>query len=247
MAKECFCGCGRKVPFGRKRITNVLGRQLASDIELFEGSIARTPDPEHDDELRRLIATGVPLRDKLRDVIHGTLDRDDFPREEGKRWLEEANEHRKRMAMQMVDADFAGWSGVEQSQLLRAGVAAPATIVDVADTGMTINDNPRVELTLRVVPGDGTEPFDLRRKMVVSRVKLPHVGERLTVFYDPDDPSKFTFKNEDAVDGDAAADGDAVAEPDPVDQIARLADLHAKGALSDAEFAEAKQRLLADL
>jgi Short C-terminal domain len=249
MAKECFCGCGRDVPFGRKRVTNMLGHQVTGDIALFEGSIARTPDPEHDADLRRLIATGIPLRDKLREVIHGTLDRDDFPREEGKRWLEEANEHRKRMAMQMVDADFAGWNGVEQSQLLRAGIAAPATIVDVADTGTTINESPRVELTLRVEPSDGTEPFELRRKLVVSRVKLPHVGERLTVFYDRDDPTKFTFKNEDAVDRDAEAEATAAtaAEPDPVDQIARLAELHAKGALSDAEFTEAKQRLLADL
>ena len=118
MAKKCFCGCGRTVPFGRKRITNMLGDQLTKDIALFEGSIERTPDPEHDGELRRLIATGIPLRDKLREVVHGTLDRDDFPRDEGKRWLEEANEHRKRMAMQMVETDFAGWhaAGAEFAQ-----------------------------------------------------------------------------------------------------------------------------------
>lgn len=202
MAKKCFCGCGRKVPLGRKRITNMLGDQLAKDVALFRGSVERTPDPEHDAELRRLVATGIPLRDKLRDVIHGTLDRDDYPRDEGKRWLEEANEHRKRMAMQMVEADFAGWNGHEQSQLLRTGMAAPGTITDVADTGATINESPRVELTVRVTPGDGTEPFDLRRKLIVSRVKVPRVGERMTVFYDPDDLSRFTFQNEDAVDGD---------------------------------------------
>ena len=243
MAKKCFCGCGRTVPFGRKRIANSLGDQMRKDIELFKGSVERTPDPEHDADLRRLIATGIPLRDKLRDILHGTLDRDDYPRDQGQAWLKEAIQHRKRMATQMIEADFAGWSALEQSQLLRTGAAAPATIVDVSDTGMSINDNPRVELTLRVTPSDGTEPFDLRRKLVASRVKLPRVGERLTVFYDPDDLSKFTFKNDDVVDGDGASTKAA----DPVDQISRLHDLHRQGALSEEEFAEAKQRLLADL
>jgi hypothetical protein len=254
MAKECFCGCGREVPFGRKRITNMLGREVAGDVELFQGSIERTPDPEHDGDLRRLIATGIPLRDKLRDVVHGTLDRDDFPREEGQAWMKEANEHKKRMADQMIDADFAGWDAFKQSHLLRAGVAAQGEIVDVADTGMTVNDDPRVELTLRVWPPDGGQSFDLKRRLVVSRVKLPRVGERMTVFYNAEDPSEFTFRNEDAVDGDgalaaagAAPGTGAAAAPDPVEQIARLADLHARGALSDAEFADAKQKLLADL
>jgi Short C-terminal domain len=247
MAKKCFCGCGRTVPFGRKRITNLLGRELTDDVALFEGSIERMPDPQHDGDLRRLIATGAPLRDKLRDVIHGTLDRDDFPREEGQAWLKEANEHKKHMATQMIGADFAGWSTYRQSHLLRTGVAAPATIIDVRDTGASVNDNPRVELVLRVSPADGTEPFELRRKLVVSRVQVPRAGERLTIFYDPDEPTNFTFKNEDAVDGDASVAAAAAPEPDPVDQIAKLADLHEKGALSDAEFSEAKQRLLADL
>jgi len=246
MAKECFCGCGRKVPFGRKRITNMLGREVTEVITLFEGSVARTPDPTHDDDLRRLIATGGPLRDKLQQVIHGTLDRDDFPREEGRAWLKEANEHRKRMAEQMIDADFAGWKAWEQSELLRTGVAAPGTIIDVGDTGTTINEQPRVELTVRVEPSDGAQPFELTRKLVVSRLKIPRVGERLTVFYDRDDPSKFTFKNSDVAD-DHAAPAAAPAEPDPVEQIAKLADLHAAGALTDTEFAEAKQRLLDDL
>ena len=128
MAKKCFCGCGRKVPFGRKRIANMLGEQLSKDIELFQGSIERTPDPSHDRELERLVRTGVPLRDKLADLIHGTIDRDDYPRGEGQAWLKEANEHRKRLAMEMVEADYAGWDAHEQSHLLRAGVAAPAWI-----------------------------------------------------------------------------------------------------------------------
>src|SRR3712207_7021976 len=70
MAKECFCGCGRKVPFGRKRIANTLGHRLSDDIAHFQGAVDRTPDPEHDADLRRLVATGIPLRDKLAALVH---------------------------------------------------------------------------------------------------------------------------------------------------------------------------------
>lgn len=245
MAKECFCGCGRKVPFGRKRIANMLGQRLAEDIELFRGAVERTPDPEHDADLRRLVVTGEPLRDKLREVVHGTLDRSEYPRDQGKHWLEEANEHRERLAMETVHADFSGWNAIEQSLLLRTGVAAPAQIIDVADTSWTVNDDPRVELTVRVSPPDGSAPFELKRKLLVSRVKIPRAGERLTVYYDPDDPSKFTFRNADVADDEPAEAG--AGAPDPVDQIARLAELHESGALSDAEFADAKKRLLEDL
>jgi len=246
MAKTCFCGCGRKVPFGRKRITNMLGRQLTDDIQLFQGAVERTPDPEHDHDLRRLITTGIPLRDKLRDVLHGTLDRNDYPKQEGATWLKEAEKHRTRMAMEAAKGDYAGWSGHKQSQLVRSGIAAPARIVDVTDTGTTLNDDPRVKITLKVEPPDGAAPFELVRKMLVSRVNVPRAGERVTVYYDPDDPSEFTFRNADVTDGDSnGATGDD--DRDPLEQIARLAELHNQGALTEAEFAEAKQRLLADL
>jgi hypothetical protein len=244
MASECFCGCGRKVPFGRKRVTNLLGARLEQDIEMFQGSIERTPDPAHDADLDRLVTTGAPLRDKLRDVVHGTLDRDDYPREDGRRWLEEAGEHRKRLAMQAVVGDFAGWSGHTKALLLRTGIAAPAVVADVRDTGTTINDSPRVELTLRVQPA-GEEPFELKRKLMVSRVKIPRVGEPLTVFYDADDRSRFTFANDDVVDGDVG--GTAAPGLDPVEQIARLAKLRNAGVLSEDEFAQGKARLLAGL
>ena len=198
--------------------------------------------PEHDAELRRLVATGAPLRDKLREVVHGTLDRKDFPREDGKRWLEEAGVHRDRMAMHMArQEDFVGWSGLDQAVLVNSGVEAPATVADVVDTGTTINEQPRVLLVLRVDGPDGT--FELRRKVTVSRVKVPRIGERVTVYYDPKDPSNFTFRHGDLADDEQAP---AVAA-DPVDQIARLADMHERGMLSEDEFAQAKQRLLADL
>lgn len=241
MARYCFCGCGRDVPFGRKRVANMLGARMSEDIALFQGSIERAPDPVHDAELRQLVATGTPLRDKLREVVHGTLDRKEFPKDEGKRWLDQAGEHRERMALHMArEEDFIGWNGLDQAVLVNSGVQAPATVVDVVDTGGSVNDQPRATIVLRVDGPDGT--FELRRTVTVSRVRVPRAGERVTVHYDPKDTSNFTFRHSDLTD-------DSPGEPatDPVAQIEKLAEMHERGMLSADEFAAAKQRLIADL
>ena len=242
MASECFCGCGREVPFGRKRAANMVGDRMRQDIALFEGTLERTPDPEHDADLRRLVADGATLRDKLRDVVHGTADRRDYPKDDGKRWLQEAGDHRDRITKRVVqEGDFAGWNALDQAVLAETGVAAPATIIDIRDTGMTVNDQPRALIVFRVDGPDGT--FELSRKVLVSRVTLPRVGERVTVYYDARDSSKFTFRLRDLTDDPIGG----AAPADPVEQLAKLAALHESGALSADEFAAAKQRLLADI
>ena len=164
----------------------------------------------------------------------------------GQRWLEQAQSHAQAPGQKTIQGDYAGWNALKQSELLPHGRrGAGARSSHVADTGMTLNDDPRVELTLRVNPPDGAAPFELKRKVLVSRVNVPRAGERVTIYYDPDDPSEFTFRNADVNDGEAQhASRPAL---DPVEQIAKLADLRDKGALSDDEFARAKQRLLADL
>lgn len=243
MSHECFCGCGREVPFGRKRMTNLMGARFRDDIALFDTALERSPDPDHDADLRRLVASGKPLRDKLRDLVHGTIDRRDYPKDASKRWLDEAGDHRKRLAYQAIDDGFVGWTGLKQAQLVASGESVAARIVDVRDTRVTVNERPRIEITMRA-ERPGREPLEFKRKVLLSRVRLPpQPGERVTVHYDPDDPSKFTFQAADLSDGD----GDEPATPDRVEQIAKLAELRDSGALSDEEFTEAKQRLLADL
>ncbi len=78
-----------------------------------------------------------------------------------------------------------------KQRLEEAGVNAPAQIVAVNDTGMTINNNPRIALTLQVSPTDGTAPFQLSKKVTVSRVSIPRPGDALAVRYDPSDHDNF--------------------------------------------------------
>jgi hypothetical protein len=140
-------------------------------------------------------------------------------------------------------------------------------VIQVQDTGMTINDNPRVNMVFRVEPIDGTPAFDAQKTTTVSRVEIPRQGDRYPVWYDLTDPSntwayatvaddngRATMRQlfGDAANGfvgmgapPAAAAPPAPAAPaDPLDQLSKLADLHAKGALTDEEFAQQKAKLL---
>ncbi len=155
--------------------------------------------------------------------------------------------------------------------LVENGATAVGTITAVRDTGVTMNDNPRVEMMFRIDPLDGSAPFEASKKSTVSRVRIPQPGQRYPVFYDTADPQTFAFieslsdesgralilhKFGDAFGPDAsgigmvavaAAAAPAPAADDPIARIERLQALHTSGALTDAEFAEQKQRILAEM
>jgi len=153
------------------------------------------------------------------------------------------------------------------ANLVENGATAVGTITAVRDTGVTMNDNPRVEMMFRIDPLDGSAPFEASKKSTVSRVRIPQPGQRYPVFYDAADPQTFAFiesladesgralilqKFGDAFGPDASGIGMAAvaaapapAADDPIARIERLQALHTAGALTDAEFAEQKQRILA--
>jgi len=82
--------------------------------------------------------------------------------------------------------------GGKKKKILSEGTQARAVVLNVQDTGMTINDNPRVKLTLQVQP-DGQVPFEVTKKQTVSRVSIPRVGDEYLVRYDPADPNNVEF------------------------------------------------------
>jgi hypothetical protein len=101
----------------------------------------------------------------------------------------------------------------KKKNILMNGAQARAVVARVDDTGMTINNNPRVKLTLQVQP-DGDVPFEVTKKMTVSRLNIPSIGTTIWVRYDPDDKSKVEIdqaKNDEAgaSAAPAAAAGDA--------------------------------------
>jgi hypothetical protein len=82
--------------------------------------------------------------------------------------------------------------GGKKKKILADGIQARAVVINVQDTGMTINDNPRVKLTLQVQP-EGEVPFEATKKTTVSRVSIPRIGDEFIVRYDPSDPGDVEF------------------------------------------------------
>src|SRR5262245_3782257 len=81
--------------------------------------------------------------------------------------------------------------GARNRQLLQTGESATATIVELRDTGVTVNDNPQVELVLDVVPA-GRPPFRATARTLISRLQTSQVqpGMQVLVKFDANDTSK---------------------------------------------------------
>lgn len=128
--------------------------------------------------------------------------------------------------------------------VLQGGVRGVAVVLDVQDTGVSINDNPSVRLTLDVTPPDESPPFRTTVRQIVSRVRVPRPGDRLAVVLDPADPTRVLLDDHKTPLPPAPAPAPASAPPSPLDELERLARLHETGALTDEEFARLKARLI---
>jgi hypothetical protein len=155
-------------------------------------------------------------------------------------------------------------------QLFESGAKGVGTVTLVQDTGTTINDNPRVKMTFRIEPLDGSPAFDAEKTKTVSRVQIPRQGERYPVWYDRADPSTWAFamiaddtgraqmraqfgaaaESFVGMGGPGVAAAPVAAAPaaeDPLDRLKKLSELHAAGVINDSEFELQKSRLLSQM
>ncbi len=82
------------------------------------------------------------------------------------------------------------------NRLRRRGRPAEATIIEVRETGVTVQGNyPLAKLRLRVEPVDG-EPYEVTTKCLMSRFEIPayRPGDRISVLVDPGDRDKVAVK-----------------------------------------------------
>jgi hypothetical protein len=122
-------------------------------------------------------------------------------------------------------------------------------------------------LTLRVMP-DGEAPFEAEAR--TRLYQLPRHGQVFDVLYDPGDHTKVVVDYEGAYDATHAPPGAPLVDPelqelerlqaqeasdgrgasgtspDPLERLQTLADLHDRGALTDAEFASEKAKILSE-
>ena len=149
----------------------------------------------------------------------------------------------------------------QAENLVQTGSKGVGTVISVQDTGMTVNDNPRVKMVFRVEPLDGSPAFDAEKTKTVSRVEIPRQGDRYPVWYDQADPSTWAFATiaddqgratmrqmfgdvSETFVGMNAPAAPAPTGQDTVEQLKQLADLHSQGVLTDDEFAAQKAKLL---
>lgn len=100
----------------------------------------------------------------------------------------------------------------------------------------------------------GEAPFEAKveiRENHLHGLVAPQVGDTVVVLFNPDDHGEVVFDIA-ASQAQAAArfqqedreDGSDRGAPDGIDKLKELADLHDRGALTDAEFASQKAKLL---
>ncbi len=80
--------------------------------------------------------------------------------------------------------------------LIQTGVSAPAVILSVQDTGVTMNDNPQARIRLRVMPMYG-EPFEAEVTQIIGRFQIGMVipNGAVMVKYDPNDKTKVAIES----------------------------------------------------
>ena len=78
-------------------------------------------------------------------------------------------------------------AALRNRSVLAEGTPAEATILEISDTGTTINNNPVVRLLLEVKTAGGV-PFRAEAERLISRLDIPQYqpGQIVQVRYDPD-------------------------------------------------------------
>lgn len=162
----------------------------------------------------------------------------------------------------LISLPIVGLKRLRAARLVQNGLTGVGTVLAVEDTGVTINQNPRVRLTFRIDPSDGiTPPFEARKTTTVSRVQLPRVGDRYPVWFDRDNRDHWAFATGPGAEAMAAGQPGlrkivelarrgaqpGVPAPQPqamVAELNRLNELRLTGKISADEFASRTADLL---
>jgi len=76
------------------------------------------------------------------------------------------------------------------NNLAQTGLSGKATVISLQDTGMLVNYNPVVRLTLKVQPMYGSG-FETTGDTTVSKIAIPRVGDEINIKYNPANQSEF--------------------------------------------------------
>src|SRR5579859_6681576 len=167
-------------------------------------------------------------------------------------------------AVAVATAFWMAQSTVRAQSLQQRGIRATGVVLEVLKPWMNVVINNvyiRRRLRLRIQRQDGSPAYEGIFKGLFMLGEIPSVGDRLTLRVDPANPQHFDY--DEASTETAQAASAAVASDfgerrlsdarlsdehssheHLSDELARLADLRDRGALTDSEFAAAKKKLL---
>ena len=107
------------------------------------------------------------------------------------------------------------------------------------------------KLRLRIERADGAPPYEATWNGLFMLGEIPSPGDRIPMLVDPADPQHVDYDQSKGGDTDRARSAATAAPAAPSskredigDELERLAAMHARGDLTDSEFAAAKRKLL---
>ncbi|GEM_PF-6195088 len=119
---------------------------------------------------------------------------------------------------------------------IKNGITAEAEVLDVRDTGTTINDDPLVALQLEVRPSMAAA-FQVEYKTLVSRLEVSQYrpGCKAVVLYDPANPKRMVLQS---------IDLSAVPAIDTEARLAALNQLREKGLVTAEEYQRKREEII---
>lgn len=156
-------------------------------------------------------------------------------------------------AVLVVVGAYAAWFYsrlVRSDDLQHNGIPATGTVLEVKKPVMNMIINSvyiRRTMTLRIERSDGTPAYEAKYSGTFMLGEIPGPGDVFNLRVDPRDPMHF----ETTEDAPSSASPTPPAptwvppnDPTIAEQLAQLEEMHRRGALTDEEFAAAKQRVL---
>jgi hypothetical protein len=122
---------------------------------------------------------------------------------------------------------------------IKNGITADAEVLDVRDTGTTINGDPQVALQLEVRPAMEAT-FQVEYKTLVSRLEVSQYrpGCKAVVLYDPANPKRILLQS---------IDLSATPANDTETRLAALNQLREKGLITAGEYQRKREEIIKDL
>lgn len=122
---------------------------------------------------------------------------------------------------------------------IQNGITAEAEVLEVRDTGVTINNDPQIALLLEVRPSLAAA-FQTEIKTLVSRLEVANYrpGCQAVVLYDPANPKRMILQSIELATSVAGS---------PEDRLTELNRLRDKGLITPGEFERKRDEIIKQL